>query len=159
MIFIVLGSIIGGIATVNQAGAIGAVGALIMAGYRLTSGKKSCFYPSIIALSSIAFLLYITTAFNVNIRSIQTDNDLIGIILALIGTIALFISIGWSAWRAFKIDDTLQGVMLETAKTTSLVFIILLGATFLQQHLEDLVGINGMMAIENITGGFWANLS
>ena len=51
LIFIVIGSIIGGIATVNQAGAIGAVGALIMAGYRLTSGKKSCFYPSIIALS------------------------------------------------------------------------------------------------------------
>jgi tripartite ATP-independent transporter DctM subunit len=38
LIFIVLGSIISGIATVNQAGAIGAVGATIMAGYRLVEG-------------------------------------------------------------------------------------------------------------------------
>ena len=35
LIFVVLGSIIAGIATVNQAGAIGAIGAMIMAGYRL----------------------------------------------------------------------------------------------------------------------------
>jgi tripartite ATP-independent transporter DctM subunit len=40
LIFLVLGSIITGIATVNQAGAIGASGALIMAGYRLTEGLK-----------------------------------------------------------------------------------------------------------------------
>ena len=32
-----------GIATVNQAGAIGAAGALIMAGYRLTDGQKGCY--------------------------------------------------------------------------------------------------------------------
>ena len=38
LIFLVLGSIITGIATVNQAGAIGASGALIMAGYRLIEG-------------------------------------------------------------------------------------------------------------------------
>ena len=36
LIVLVLGSIIGGIATVNQAGAIGAAGAIIMAGYRQT---------------------------------------------------------------------------------------------------------------------------
>ena len=40
LIFIVLGSIILGVATVNQAGAIGAVGATIMGGYRLYEGKK-----------------------------------------------------------------------------------------------------------------------
>ncbi|GIS91430.1 MAG: hypothetical protein CM1200mP20_14710 [Pseudomonadota bacterium] len=42
LIFAVLGSIIAGIATVNQAGAIGAIGATIMAGYRLTEGQKNC---------------------------------------------------------------------------------------------------------------------
>ena len=157
LIFIVLGSIIGGIATVNQAGAIGAVGALIMAGYRLTSGQRNRFYPSIIALTSIAFLLYITSAFDVNVRSIQSNNDLIGIILALIGTIALFMSIGWSAWRAFKIDDTLQGVMLETAKTTSLVFIILLGAAMLTAAFR---GFGGEDVVKDfligMPGGFWS---
>jgi hypothetical protein len=41
LIFLVLGSIIAGIATVNQAGAIGAAGALIMAGYRLPGEGKA----------------------------------------------------------------------------------------------------------------------
>ncbi len=45
LIFLVLGSIIGGIATVNQAGAIGAAGALIMAGYRLNEGRKGLGEP------------------------------------------------------------------------------------------------------------------
>ena len=40
LIFIVLGSIILGIATVNQAGAIGAIGAIVMASYRLTEKNR-----------------------------------------------------------------------------------------------------------------------
>ena len=40
LIFAVLGSIIAGIATVNQAGAIGAIGATIMAGYRPQGRRK-----------------------------------------------------------------------------------------------------------------------
>ena len=50
LIFLVLGSIIGGIATVNQAGAIGAAGALVMAGYRLHSDGRNTFTPAIMAL-------------------------------------------------------------------------------------------------------------
>ena len=46
LIFLVLGSIISGIATVNQAGAIGAAGALIMAGYRLEGNHRFVFGPA-----------------------------------------------------------------------------------------------------------------
>ena len=157
LIFIVLGSIIGGIATVNQAGAIGAIGALIMAGYRLTTGKKNCFYPSILAIASIIFLGFVTNIYTVNIRSIQTTSDITGVILAIIGTIGLLIAIFWSAYRAFKIDDTLNGVMLETAKTTSLVFIILLGATMLTAAFR---GFGGEEVVKEfllgMPGGFWS---
>ena len=157
LIFIVLGSIIGGIATVNQAGAIGAIGALIMAGYRLTSGQKSSFYPSIIAIVSIIFIGIVTSTYTVNIRSIQTTADVTGVFLAIIGTIGLLIAIGWSAWRAFKIEDTLNGVMLETAKTTSLVFIILLGATMLTAAFR---GFGGEEVVKDflvgMPGGFWS---
>jgi predicted nucleic acid-binding Zn-ribbon protein len=45
------------------------------------------------------------------------------------------VAVFWSArlerWRTFTTDDTLRGVMIDTAKTTSLVFIILLGAAML----------------------------
>ena len=157
LIFIVLGSIIGGIATVNQAGAIGAVGALIMAGYRLTSGQKNCFYPSILAITSIIFIGFVTSIYTVNIRSIQTSSDVVGVILALFGTLGLLIAIFWSAWRVFKIEDTLNGVMLETAKTTSLVFIILLGATMLTAAFR---GFGGEEVVKDflvgMPGGFWS---
>jgi len=43
LIFLVLGSIISGIATVNQAGAIGAAGAFIMACYRLSGEGRGSF--------------------------------------------------------------------------------------------------------------------
>ena len=43
LIFAVLGSILMGIATVNQAGSIGAIGATMMAGYRLHKGRKDAY--------------------------------------------------------------------------------------------------------------------
>ena len=54
LIVLVLGSIITGIATVNQAGAIGAAGALVMAGYRLNPKQDyTAYLPAIILLISI----------------------------------------------------------------------------------------------------------
>ena len=50
LIFIVLGSIILGVATVNQAGAIGAIGAMIMGSYRLMEGKPRAYYPAFLAV-------------------------------------------------------------------------------------------------------------
>ncbi|NBT43065.1 MAG: TRAP transporter large permease subunit, partial [Alphaproteobacteria bacterium] len=56
LIFLVLGSIIAGIATVNQAGAIGAIGALIMAGYKLRENTNSAFYPAILTIVSLLMI-------------------------------------------------------------------------------------------------------
>ena len=71
LIFAVLGSIIAGIATVNQAGAIGAVGATIMAGYRLREGDRTAFYPAILAIVSLVAIAIITNVYDLNIRNIQ----------------------------------------------------------------------------------------
>jgi len=92
LIFLVLGSIISGIATVNQAGAIGAAGALI-----------------------------------------------------------------WSGIRALRIENTLNEVMLETAKATSLVFIILLGAAMLTAAFRAFGGEELVRDFLNsLPGGFWS---
>ena len=61
LIFIVLGSIILGVATVNQAGAIGAIGAMIMGSYRLVSGSKRAYYPAILSIGS-SYLLKFSSA-------------------------------------------------------------------------------------------------
>jgi len=72
LIFAVLGSILMGIATVNQAGSIGAIGATMMAGYRLHKGKKNAYYPTIVAIVSIIPIYFLSKNFNLNIKAIDT---------------------------------------------------------------------------------------
>jgi tripartite ATP-independent transporter DctM subunit len=156
LIFIVLGSIILGVATVNQAGAIGAIGAMIMGSYRLMEGKPRAYYPAILAIGSIVVIAILLKFFNLNIKNIQTTSDAIGIALACIAVAILIAAILWATWRAFKIDDTLHGVMMDTAKTTSMVFIILLGAAMLTTAFRGFGGEELVKEhLTSLPGGFW----
>ena len=68
----------------------------------------------------------------------------------------MLIGIGWASWRTFKIEDTLRGVMLETAKTTSMVFIILLGAAMLTSAFRGFGGEHLVKEfLTSLPGGFW----
>ncbi|MBY8977378.1 TRAP transporter large permease subunit [Rhodobacteraceae bacterium NNCM2] len=157
LIFLVLGSIIAGIATVNQAGAIGAVGATIMAGYRLCEGRRDAFIPAILGLISMGLIVYTLSNYNTNIKNIVTEQDAQGVTLALIGVGGLMISILWSLWRTYCIDDTLRGVMIDTAMTTTLVFIILLGAAMLTAAFRSFGGEELVKDFLNgLPGGFWS---
>ncbi len=156
LIFLVLGSIIAGIATVNQAGAIGAAGALMMAGYRLKPGARDTFLPVIVALASLALIFTVTNIHPINVKNINSQADVVAIALAGLGVTGLSIALIWSAWRAYRIEDTLRGVMIETAKTTSLVFIILMGAAMLTAAFR---GFGGEEYVKDflwgMPGGFW----
>ncbi|CAN0213062.1 unnamed protein product, partial [Discosporangium mesarthrocarpum] len=157
LILAVLGSIIMGIATVNQAGAIGAVGAMIMAGYRLADGGRHTYTPAILAVGSIAAIFALLSQFDLNIKNVQSDADALGIILAAIAVTVLLISVLWSGWRTYRIDDTLRGVMIETAKTSSLVFIILLGAAMLTAAFRGFGGEELVREfLTGLPGGFWS---
>ena len=83
LIFLVLGSIISGIATVNQAGAIGASGALLMAGYRLKEGGATRYFPAFLAIVALIAIGLILVFFDNNIKDVKTDHDRLGIILAV----------------------------------------------------------------------------
>jgi len=158
LIFLVLGSIIAGIATVNQAGAIGAVGAMIMAGYRLREGERGAYSPAIIAIIALLGLAMVISFIGaVNIKLIETSQDALGLVLALIAVSLLLIAIFWSGWRTLKLEDTLRGVMIDTAKTTSLVFIILLGAAMLTSAFRAFGGEELVKDfLQGLPGGFWA---
>jgi len=157
LIFIVLGSIIGGIATVNQAGAIGAAGALIMAGYRLPDkGTRGLFAPALIGLLGLGIIAYALSNHEMNVKAMDTPADQLGITLGAIGTVLLLTSLIWSGIRALRVEHTLQQVMLETAKTTSLVFIILLGAAMLTAAFRAFGGEELVREfLVSLPGGFW----
>ena len=156
LIFIVLGSIILGVATVNQAGAIGAVGAMLMGSYRLMDGKPMAYYPAALAIGAVIVIIVLLNIFDLNIKNIQSSHDALGVTLAAIAALVLISSVGWATWRAYKIDDTLRGVMMDTAKTTSMVFIILLGAAMLTTAFRGFGGEELVKEhLTSLPGGFW----
>ena len=156
LIVAVLGSIILGIATVNQAGAIGAVGAMIMAGYRLKEGQRGAYIPAIMAVVSIFAILVLINIYDINIKSTNTREDVIVVVLALVAVLVLLVSVAWSGWRTYKAENTLQWVMVETAKTSALVFIILLGAAMLTAAFRAFGGEELVRHfLSGLPGGFW----
>jgi len=155
LIFLVLGSIITGIATVNQAGAIGAAGALLMASYRLKEGKRK-YWPAILALIGFIGLGFVLSQFDSNVKNIKTDHDLLGIILSVGVVCILLLALLWSGVRVNRENNTLHEVMIETAKATSLVFIILLGAAMLTAAFRAFGGEELVRDYLNaLPGGFW----
>ena len=155
LIFLVLGSIITGIATVNQAGAIGAAGALLMAGYRLHEGKGK-YAPAMLAVVGLVGIAFALIMFDTNIKNIKTDREVLGVFVSVAVVSILIIALLWSGFRVNRIDNTLQDVMIETAKATSLVFIILLGAAMLTAAFRAFGGEELVKDYLNaLPGGFW----
>lgn len=156
LIFIVLGSILGGIATVNQAGAIGAIGAILMGGYRIYQGERHVYLPAILAGIAILGLVAVMAFWNLNIKNITSSSEMVGIVLALVLVSILAIAVFWSTWRVFKTENTLHEVMRETIKTTSMVFVILLGAAMLTAAFRAFGGEELVRhALTSLPGGFW----
>ena len=156
LIFAVLGSIVTGVATVNQAGAIGAVGAIIMGGYRLSPPGPRRFIPLIISLASLVVIFLLQRNFDLNIKNIDAQEDTFGLICALIAVAFLVGSILFSTWRTFIINNTLREVMIDTAKTTTMVFIILLGAAMLTAAFRGFGGEHLVRDfLTGLPGGFW----
>ena len=155
LIFAVLGSILMGIATVNQAGSIGAIGATIMSGYRLHQGKKDAYYPLLITIAALIPIFILSNNYNLNIKALETRN-LTAILITGFFTIIFIIGIIWSFWRAYKIDNVLKEVVTETCVTTSMVFIILLGAAMLTSGFRAFGGEELVRDfLQDLPGGFW----
>jgi tripartite ATP-independent transporter DctM subunit len=157
LIFLVLGSILLGIATVNQAGAIGAIGAMVMAGYRLMQGKRHAYTPAILAVASVVAILVLINVHEINVKNIRGSQDVLFIALAVAAVAVLTIAMIWSGWRIYKIDKTLEYVMVETAKTCALVFIILIGAAMLTAAFRSFGGEDLVREfLTGLPGGFLA---
>ena len=108
LIFLVLGSILLGVATVNQAGAIGAIGAMLMGSYRLAAGSRTAFYPAILALLSIAGIGLVLSFYDLNAKNIR-PGDMPGMIVAGISVTGLMVAIVWSALRAYRVVGHVNG--------------------------------------------------
>ncbi|SOD94329.1 TRAP transporter large permease [Caenispirillum bisanense] len=125
LIIAVLGSILGGVATPTEAAAVGAVGAVLLAGQRLTDGPAWSIYA---ATGALVLVLVLTSFMDLRVaRNEIPAGDWVGIVVAMICCAA----IAWGLIASLKKvwdNNTLMEVMSSTLSVTSMVFIIIVGA-------------------------------
>lgn len=136
LIIAVMGSILGGIATPTEAAALGAIGSILLAGER-AGGLK---LPVRTAALSLIALLFLTSV--MDLRTARTEisgADRLGIWLAWF----LCAGIAWGLlasihrlWRTGVLGEVTQ----STARITSMVFVILIGAALFSLVFRGLGG-------------------
>jgi tripartite ATP-independent transporter DctM subunit len=109
LIIAVLGSILAGIATPTEAASVGAIGALLLAGYRLDTSRPLPIYMSVFALIGVLIL----TGF-MDLRVLRNEisaGDMAGTALAallcLIIIYGMFVSL-FRVWRAEVLNEVMQ---------------------------------------------------
>ena len=131
LIVAVLGSILGGITNPTPAAALGAGGAIMLAGFRkLEEEHKS---GRIIIIAAFAMVIMILVGVNFDLRANIENVGFENWIAIIVAIIAYHVAMGgllfacWTLWRT----AVLRPVVRETAKVTSMVFTILIGSQML----------------------------
>ena len=131
LIVAVLGSILGGITNPTPAAALGAAGAIMLAGYRVLKEQNRS--GKIIIIASFAVVIMILAGINFDLRiSIDTVgvDDWIAFLTAQAAYSTAMIGLLYAMWVLFR-NRVLTAVVRETAKVTSMVFTILIGSQLL----------------------------
>lgn len=150
LIISVLGSILTGFATPTEAASVGAVGALLLATYKTSNNN---FWP---LLAAILFIFLIISSVFFDLRLNRENVDLFTK-LSIYGSIIIIIFFGFSILKCLSKlykNKILMETAYSTTKITSMVFIILIGATFFSLVFRGLGGdetIEGLLT--SIPGG------
>jgi TRAP-type mannitol/chloroaromatic compound transport system permease large subunit len=151
LIVAVLGSILGGLATPTEAAAVGAVGAILLAALRSGEGRR---WPA--ALAAAALLAVLAIAGLTDLRAGRAAPPPATLwALAAVAVLIAAIAGGLAAsllrlWRA----EVLRPVMGATAQITSMIFLILIGATLFSLVFRGLGGDDLVhRALADLPGG------
>jgi tripartite ATP-independent transporter DctM subunit len=148
LVVAVLGSILAGIATPTEAAALGAVGAILMAGYKNDKSKP---LPVMVAGISIVVLVFLGSVFDLRMgRQTIAVMDYIAFGLSIPLMIAMIWGIADSFMRIYR-NRVIHEVIQMSAKISSMIFIIMVGAALFTLIF---LGFNGDFYIT----GFLSNL-
>ncbi|SOE00816.1 TRAP transporter large permease [Caenispirillum bisanense] len=138
LIVAVLGSILGGIATPTEAAAVGAVGALMLAGPRLMPGRS--WLPFALSAAAIVAMLGLTAFVDLRTgRSEVSAVEQAGIWVAAGLTVVTFWGILVALWRAHRVG-VLRPVLASTTLVTSMIFAMMIGASVFSLVFRGLGG-------------------
>jgi tripartite ATP-independent transporter DctM subunit len=126
LIVSVLGSILAGVATPTEAAAVGSVGALLLAGLRLDENHGIPFYAAGLGL---VVMLILTNTMDLRLgMNVTSDGNIFGIILVIVCCLVMANGAIMALKRVYE-DGILQNVCKSTMEITSMVFVILIGAS------------------------------
>ncbi len=156
LIVAVLGSILAGIATPTEAASVGAIGALLIAGSRLAP-KKGVFagrFAVFVSAAAIIALLALTAFVDLRLGRLEISGaDQIGIAVA----IALCALIPWGVITSgvqLAREKSLRPIADQTARITTMVFSILIGAALFSLVFRGLGGEETIhRALASLPGG------
>lgn len=143
LIVLVLGSILGGLASPTEAAGVGAVGAIVLAAYRLDEKNSKLIMAAGV---SVVLLLVLSANFDLRMqRNVIPTGDWIAILAAIALFTIMFLGIAQAVYRVWKHKlATGQRILSETMRTTmeisSMVFIILVGAAMFSLIFRALGG-------------------
>ena len=125
LIVAVLGSVLTGVATPTESASAGAFGAILLAGRRIAAARRAC----TVAILALVPLFLLATNFDMRIaRDVIPAGDWIAILCAL----GLCLPVCWGAgvglWHLHR-AEILPAVCRSAGKISSMVFIILIGAS------------------------------
>jgi len=144
LIIAVLGSILGGLASPTEAAAVGCVGAILMAGYRLDEERGR---PIAAAAVCLVFVLLLTSFFDMrtartNISTLEWGAIILAIGLSVVVLYGTLIALA----RVFRVR-ILHSVVRSTMEISVLVFVILIGASLFSLAFR---GLGGDALIETV---------
>src|SRR5690554_6753396 len=149
LIVAVLGSILGGIATATEAAAVGAVGATLLAGMR--TGRNT--WALWVAVLGLVILMVMAANFDLRLgRPNPPTAD--QVVLAIAGAIALACAVAIAViWRDLGRTEILRPAMSSTARTTSMIFTLIIGALLFSLVFRGLGGEERIRDLLDATPG------
>ncbi len=151
LIVAVLGSILAGVATPTEAAAVGAIGALLLAGLRLDPGRG---LPVRAAGGCLVGVLVLTAFVDLRVTRAEIPlAEAAGIGLAGLLCLGIAGGIVTSLWRTLA-GGVLVEIMRATMQITSMVFVILIGAAMFSLVFRGLGGDDTVHALlTDLPGG------
>lgn len=162
LILAVLGSILGGLASPTEASAIGAGGAMLLAGLRLAPehGKPGDLGSIWGAFASLLLLGALTNTLNLTVnRDGMQWLDFIGISIAVLASL-VFLGGLLSSARVLMRANQFGSALNSGAQITSMVFLILIGASLFALVFRAYGGEHYVETLlTSIPGGLWGALA
>jgi len=162
LIFAVLGSILLGITPPTEAAAIGAAGAVLLAGFRLSEDQPTRLRPLLFTgLGAAILLLILNAGFELSVKlDTLTAVDKVAQFLAFACVLALMAGLGAGLLILSRLGH-LKSAFMSASHITSMVFVILIGASLFSLVFTG--GYRGDEMIEGVLtampGGVWGALA